>query len=99
MAPRPNKAKTDKFTVADKAAGDYRIGEEESRLAYFGPRIGRVKTPVYRDRTVLAGSSKSGPMIIEEYEGTIVINPLSTACLDESGNVVIDIGKGRNKDV
>jgi hypothetical protein len=29
-------------------------------------------------------------MIIEEYEGTIVINPTSLATLDEWGNVVID---------
>lgn len=89
----------ERFTVADKAAGDQRTGEEASRPAYFGPKIGCVETPVYRDRTVLAHGPRTGPMIIEEYEGTIVINPLSTASLDETGNVVIQIGKEKEKDV
>jgi N-methylhydantoinase A len=89
----------DRFTVAGKAAGDRRTGEEDSRPAYFGPAIGSIETPVYRERTVLAGGPMSGPMIIEEYEGTIVVNPLSTASLDEGGNVVIDMGKGINQDV
>jgi len=86
------------FTVPEKAAGDCRTGVEESRLAYFGPSIGRVETPVYRDRGVLAGPPRRGPVIIEEYEGTVVVNPLSTACLDESGNIVIEIGKRTNSD-
>jgi N-methylhydantoinase A len=92
-------AASERFTPADKAAGDHRTDEEGSRLAYYGPRIGRVETPVYRDRGVLSSAPRSGPMIIEEYEGTIVINPSSRASLDEYGNVVIEIGKESEKDV
>lgn len=92
-------AGADKFTVAGKAAGDCRTGREDSRLAYFGPGMGTVETPVYSDRTVLRGRPRTGPMIIEEYEGTIVINPLSTAFLDENGNVVIDMGEVIGQDV
>ncbi len=91
--------RTERFTMAEKSAGDRRTAEEESRLAYFGPHIGYVNTPVYRDRTVLTSDPLCGPMIIEEYEGTIVINPLSKASLDEAGNVVIEIGRERGKDV
>lgn len=64
--------------------------EEISRKAYFGPDVGLLDTPVFDTRGVLSKGPRQGPMIIEEYEGTIVINPTSRAALDKWGNVVID---------
>lgn len=61
-----------------------------SRKAYFGPDVGMLETPIFDTRAILSKGPREGPMIIEEYEGTIVINPSSRAALDEWGNVVID---------
>jgi N-methylhydantoinase A len=60
------------------------------RQAYFGPRLGRVATPVL-DRDGLTDRPRRGPMIIEEYEGTAVVPPDCTARLDPVGNVVIEL--------
>jgi N-methylhydantoinase A len=64
--------------------------KETSRKAYFGPEVGLLDTPVFDSRAFLSKGARQGPMIIEEYEGTIVINPSSVASLDDWGNVVID---------
>lgn len=63
---------------------------KRSRKAYFGPDVGLLDTPVFDTRAILSKSPRQGPMIIEEYEGTIVINPISYASLDEWGDIVID---------
>lgn len=63
--------------------------EQPSRLAYFGPGIGQIDTPVI-SRAGLADTPRAGPMVIEEYEGTIVVPPGASACIDRWGNVVID---------
>jgi N-methylhydantoinase A len=63
---------------------------EASRRAYFGPDVGLLETPIFNTRAILSTEPREGPMIIEEYEGTIVINPSSRAALDKWGNVVID---------
>jgi len=60
------------------------------RSAYFGPRFGSVPTAVI-GRTELSQAPRSGPLIIEEYEGTIVVPPDCRVWLDANGNVVIDV--------
>ena len=57
---------------------------------YFGPATGRVDTPVI-GRGRLELEPRSGPLIIEEYEGTCVVPPDCTAHLDGLGNVVIEL--------
>jgi N-methylhydantoinase A len=61
------------------------------RQAYFGSRFGLRASPVTA-RETLARSRLPGPLIIEEYEATIVIPPDCHASLDASGNIIIDIG-------
>ena len=39
----------------------------------------------------LARSSQSGPIVIEEYEGTVVVPPDCLAFRDGYGNIVIDL--------
>ena len=72
-------------------------GPDARRTVYFGPSAGHVETPVI-GRGRLDAEPRLGPMIIEEYEGTCVVPPDCTACLDGLGNVVIDLpdaGAGR----
>jgi N-methylhydantoinase A len=61
------------------------------REVYFGPSVGLQKTPVI-GRGALAATSQAGPLIVEEYEGTIVVPPDCAARLDARGNVIIDVG-------
>ncbi len=79
-----------------KAAGGGGSVEFTSRLAYFGPELGLVETPVFKSRTVLTPTPRRGPLIIEEYEGTVVVDPRSQARLDKSGNIIIDLEAGRD---
>ena len=60
------------------------------RRVYFGPAAGLVDTSVI-GRGRLSSEPRSGPLIIEEYEGTCIVPPDCTARLDELGNVVIEL--------
>ena len=68
-------------------------GPDERRQVYFGPGTGLVETPVI-GRGRLGAEASSGPLIIEEYEGTSVVPPDCTARLDALGNVVIELPAG-----
>ena len=65
-----------------------RRGPDARRTVYFGPSAGRIETPVI-GRGRLGAEPRSGPLIIEEYEGTCVVPPDCTARLDGLGNVII----------
>jgi len=60
--------------------------EPHARRAFFGEQ-GWVDTPVI-PRAALSSSPKSGPLIIEEYDTTIVIRPGWDVVLDGWNNVV-----------
>ena len=74
-------------------------GAEATRLAYFGPGAGRVETPVLSSRAELSAAPRAGPLVIEEYEGTVVVPPGASAWLDGAGNVVIDAGEAERAEV
>jgi N-methylhydantoinase A len=63
----------------------------ESRQVYFGPRYGSGRT-MLTTRAALRGKGRSGPLIIDEYDSTVVIPPGWTARLDRIGNIVMDFG-------
>lgn len=67
-----------------------RSGETKKRSAYFGPLCGVMETPVVA-RAELVGRM-SGPLIIEEYDTTIIVPPGTSVQLDSGGNVVLDVG-------
>ncbi|QEH96848.1 hydantoinase/oxoprolinase family protein [Gluconobacter thailandicus] len=70
------------------------LGEETTRMAYFGTRFGLLSTPVLH-RYLLNTVPRLGPLIIEEYEGTTIVPPDCQAWRDVNNNVVIDlIGEG-----
>jgi N-methylhydantoinase A len=60
------------------------------RRAYFGSQAGLLDTPVIT-RADLAGQVE-GPLIIEEYDTTIVVPPGTWASLDAMGNVLLNVG-------
>jgi N-methylhydantoinase A len=63
------------------------------RLVYFGPDAGQIKTPV-RTRVSLQNLTLPGPLLVQEYDTTIVVPPDCSATLDEHANIVITIGAG-----
>jgi N-methylhydantoinase A len=75
----------------DVAISDDGGASTGSRAAYFGPEVGFVETEVI-SRAALGESSRSGPLLIEELDTTIVVPPSADVRRDTaSGNVVIGI--------
>jgi N-methylhydantoinase A len=64
-----------------------------ARRAYFGPVAGWQEVSLL-ERADLAGAPLTGPLIIEEYDATIVVPPGVLASLDATGNVVLDLPSG-----
>jgi N-methylhydantoinase A len=60
-----------------------------SRKAYFGRDVGLVEVPVV-SRGNLTSRATKGPMIIEEYDTTIVAPPGSRAHRDDAWNVILE---------
>jgi N-methylhydantoinase A len=63
---------------------------ENSREVYFGPNIGSTNARVIT-RSYLNEVAEEGPIIIEEYEGTVVVPPDCTVRVDKQGNVIIKL--------
>jgi N-methylhydantoinase A len=62
------------------------------RAVSFGPESGQLIVPVLA-RSDVAASPQQGPMLIQEYDTTIVVPPDCAVQLDRYSNVVIDIGQ------
>jgi N-methylhydantoinase A len=60
------------------------------RPAYFGPQHGLCETPVLR-RQHLPIQPLAGPLIVEEYDATVVVPPGCTAARDRLGNIIIQL--------
>ncbi|MDE2666654.1 MAG: hydantoinase/oxoprolinase family protein [Acidobacteriota bacterium] len=59
-----------------------------SRMAYFGSRWGAIDTPVVA-RTSLREITQ-GPLLIDEYDTTVVVPPATRVWLDDLQNVVME---------
>jgi N-methylhydantoinase A len=68
-----------------------KVPEASCRQAYFGPEHGWLDTPVL-PRSALGAAPQPGPLIVEEYDTTIVVRPGWTASLDGWNNVVLARG-------
>ncbi len=64
--------------------------ERETRNVYFGDAFGILETPVI-GRAALELEPASGPLIIEEYEGTTVVPPDAVVHRDRFDNIIIDL--------
>ena len=60
------------------------------REAYFGAGHGRLQVPVIR-RAELGPQGRDGPLIVQEYDTSVVVPPGCTAALDAHGNIVIEV--------
>lgn len=63
-------------------------GTQPSRQAYFGQPWGLLETPVIARRDLTGAIT--GPLLIDEYDSTIVIPPDMNVSLDSEGNAVIN---------
>jgi N-methylhydantoinase A len=61
-----------------------------SRRAYFGQPHGWVKTPIIT-RADLNDTPRAGPLIVEEYDTTVVVPPNAAGFVDAWNNIRIDI--------
>src|SRR5438552_581298 len=74
-----------------KAAGRSGDGSRKGvRRAYFPEARGYADTPVYDRYALAAGTSLSGPAIVEERESTTVLPPGVTATVDEYANLIAE---------
>jgi N-methylhydantoinase A len=79
------------WPFGEKAIDNKRAtGTPREREAYFGKKHGQLRTPVFARADMLVQRSK-GPLIIEEYDSTIVVPPDWTARLDTHQNVILDL--------
>ena len=62
----------------------------KTRPAYFGPEHGLCDTPVLR-REHLPCEPVQGPIIVEEYDATVVVPPGCSARRDHLGNILIEV--------
>ena len=61
-----------------------------SRQVYFGRDRGLMRTEVV-SRAMLSTNARQGPLIVQEYDTTIVVPPDCAASLDQYGNILMDI--------
>jgi N-methylhydantoinase A len=63
-------------------------GKQDTRVAYFGPKIGECSTQII-SRAALLGKALEGPLVIEEFDTTVVVPPGWKAALDRYGNITL----------
>jgi N-methylhydantoinase A len=64
------------------------LEEGENRPAYFGEPWGLIETPVLSRAEV--GAGMDGPILVDEYDSTIVVPPDMRAHLDETNNLILE---------
>ena len=62
----------------------------EMRVAYFGPKVGECLTKIVPRESLLRGPLE-GPLVIEEFDTTVVVPPQWTASLDKYGNITLEL--------
>jgi N-methylhydantoinase A len=79
------------LTRPERPAAGGTASQGQSRQAYFGPDHGSITAPVL-SRPDLGTTPQHGPIIVEEYDATVVVPPDCAASLDRWGNIVIEVG-------
>ena len=62
--------------------------QRSTRQVYFGT-TGWAETPIYERGKLKAGMTLSGPVVIEQYDTTVLILPEQNVIIDSSGNLII----------
>ena len=76
---------------------DRGAAEKGERQVYF-PETGYAPCKIYNRYGLAAGTSFSGPAVIEERESTVVAGPDTTILVDDHLNLIIDIHYPETKD-
>jgi N-methylhydantoinase A len=76
---------------AETWAADRAAGARADRLGYFGARLGVLPMPVL-DRAAVAGQARDGPLVVQEYDTSVIVPPGCSASLDARGSIVIEVG-------
>jgi N-methylhydantoinase A len=58
-----------------------------TRAAYFGPRHGQIDVPVLSRAGLAAAGTRTGPLIVEEYDSTVVVPPGWSARVDAAATI------------
>ncbi len=89
---RPEVDASSGLDMASMGAAIYNTaGPSSRREAYFGRDIGLVETEIIT-RGHLSSEKIPGPVIVEEYDTTIVVPPVCSVSRDELWNVVLSWG-------
>jgi len=79
-----------RIALAKASAGSADVRRKATRRAYFPEARGYTDTPVYDRYALAAGTSLTGPAIVEERESTTVLPPGVTATVDEYANLIAE---------
>jgi len=79
-----------RIALAKAAASSMDARRKGTRRAYFPEARGYTDTPVYDRYELAAGTSLTGPAIVEERESTTVLPPGVTATVDEYANLIAE---------
>jgi N-methylhydantoinase A/oxoprolinase/acetone carboxylase beta subunit len=80
-----------RVSLAKAAATAGRTARKGERRAYFPERGGFVNTPVYDRYALTAGTTITGPAIVEERESTTVLPPGATATVDAYASLIVTL--------
>ena len=87
---RPDVEASSSLDMSSMGAAIYdSAGNRRRRKAYFGREIGLVETEIIT-RGHLSSEATPGPVIVEEYDTTIVVPPGCSISRDESWNVILN---------
>jgi N-methylhydantoinase A/oxoprolinase/acetone carboxylase beta subunit len=76
--------------LATPSDGDSTV---DHRDVYFGEEYGAVETEIHRWPAIDAGSTLTGPVVIEADQTTVVADPDSTVTVDENHDVTIRLNQ------
>jgi len=79
-----------RIALAKAGARAADLRRKATRRAYFPEARGYTDTPVYDRYELAAGTSLTGPAIVEERESTTVLPPRVTASVDEYANLIAE---------
>ncbi len=77
------------------AAAEAVAAPTRERRVWFEAEQDFVDSQVFHRSELLSGHVVEGPAIIEEFESTIVIPPSQRATVDETGNIIVNVGTPR----
>jgi N-methylhydantoinase A len=87
---RARKAPGDLTAAAVPIEAAAALRPRRTRLAYFGPELGSLETPVIA-RDELDATARPGPRLVEEYDTVVVVPPGCTASRHLLGAIIIDV--------